>query len=567
MCGIVGFNFRDRELLLRMMKLIEHRGPDQHAGILISNFSLGHQRLSIIDLSEKGRQPMCNEEGDKWVVFNGEIYNFKSIREDLERRGHKFRSNTDTEVIIHAYEEYGYDCVNHFNGMFAFAILDNKRLFIARDHVGIKPIYYYFDKRRFIFASEIKALLEADVNVAVNYNSIDLLLTYRTVPGNETLFCNIKKLLPGHYLIFENNEITSKQYYQPEIYERGSLDEDVLANEFLELFKKSVERMMVADVPVGAFLSGGLDSSCVVGMMRRLKGEVKTFTAGFNEEHDELEYAKKVAEYFNTDHHEVVISYDEMTKSFDDVVYHMDEPIADPAAFPVCFVSKLAREKVKVALFGEGADELFAGYEKYKILNEYFFPLRRYLQTDRLLTSGRKRIYHKGGNVDSVMSNYFHKNWNLNNALLFDFKEILPNFQLMKVDKMTMMHSLEGRVPFLDREIVDFAFGLPLRYKLNNGVGKYIVRKAMKDIIPKEIAFGGKRVFFTPLKKWFDNGLRDVAIERFEKTELFNKRNILKLLNKESNSLRRYKYSNQLWSLLMIESWFGKFIKEDKVVI
>ena len=567
MCGIVGYNFQDKELLKKMMHSLSHRGPDQRGGVVTKDFSLGHQRLSIIDLSKKGKQPMCNEEGDKWIVFNGEIYNFKSIREDLERRGHKFRSNTDTEVIIHAYEEYGYDCVNHFNGMFAFAILDHKKLFIARDHVGVKPIYYDFNNGRFIFASEIKALLEAGINAAVNYNSIDLLLTYRTVPGNETLFCNIKKLLPGHYLIFEDNEIISKSYYQPKIYERENLNEDVLTNEFLELFKKSVERMMVADVPVGAFLSGGLDSSCVVGMMCRLKGEVKTFTAGFNEEHDELEYAKKVAEHFNTDHHEVVISYDEMTKSFDDVVYHMDEPIADPASFPVCFVSKLAREKVKVALFGEGADELFAGYEKYKILNEYFFPLRRYLQTDRLLTSSRKKIYYKEGNVDSIMGNYFHKNWNLNNALLFDFKEILPNFQLMKVDKMTMMHSLEGRVPFLDREIVDFAFNLPLKYKLNNGVGKYIIRKAMKDIIPKEIAFGEKRVFFTPLKKWFDNGLRDVAIERFEKTELFNKRNILKLLNKESNSLRRYKYSNQLWSLLMIESWFGKFIKEDKVVI
>lgn len=567
MCGIVGFNFRDRELLIKMMDTLHHRGPDQKGGMIFGNFSIGHKRLSIIDLSEKGKQPMSNEGGNKWIVYNGEIYNYKEIREDLKKKGHIFRSNTDTEVIIHAYEEYSYSCVNLFNGMFAFAISDGKKLFLARDHVGIKPLYYYFDNKRFIFASEIKALLKADVNVTVNYNSIDLLLNYRTVPGDETLFCNIKKLLPGCYLIFEDDKIISKQYYQPRMYERNRPNENLLANEFLELFKKSVERMMVADVPVGAFLSGGLDSSCVVGMMRRLKGEVKTFTAGFNEEHDELKYAKRVAEYFNTDHHEVIIDYDEMTKRFDDVVYHMDEPVADPAAFPVCFVSKLAREKVKVALLGEGADELFAGYEKYKILNESFFPLRRYLQTDRLFTSSKKKIYQKGSNVDSIMSNYFNKSWNLNNALLFDFKEILPNFQLMKVDKMTMMHSLEGRVPFLDREMVDFAFSLPLKYKLNKSVGKYIMRKAMKDIIPKEIAFGEKRIFFTPLKKWFDNGLRDVAIEKFEKTELFNKRNILKLIHKESNSLRRYKYSNQLWSLLMIETWYQQFVKKYEVVV
>ena len=212
MCGIVGYNFQDKELLKKMMHSLSHRGPDQHGGIVTKDFSLGHQRLSIIDLSDKGRQPMCNEEGDKWVVFNGEIYNFKELREDLEKSGHKFKSDTDTEVILHAYEEYGYDCVNHFNGMFAFAILDNKKLFIARDPVGIKPLYYYFDNGRFIFASEIKALLEAGISAAVNYNSIDLLLTYRTIPGNETLFCNIKKLLPGHYLIFEDKEIISKQY-------------------------------------------------------------------------------------------------------------------------------------------------------------------------------------------------------------------------------------------------------------------------------------------------------------------------------------------------------------------
>ena len=566
MCGIVGFNFRDKELLRRMMDSVSHRGPDQRGGIITKDFSLGHQRLSIIDLSEKGKQPMCNEEGDKWVAFNGEIYNFKEIREGLEKKGHQFKSNTDTEVIIHAYEEYGPDCVKLFNGMFGIGIVDGKKLVLARDPVGIKPVYYYFYGNKFIFGSEIKAILEHEIKVSVNYGAVDSLLSYRIMPGEGTLFKNIKKLLPGHYLVYEDNKISIKRYYNLEV-SKDNWGEEVLVDKFKELFKKSVERRLISDVPLGAFLSGGLDSSCVVGMMSKLKGNVKTFTAGFNEEHDEMPYAKKIAEYFGTEHNEVYINYEDMTKKFDKIVWHMDEPIADPAVFPVYFVSKLAREKVKVALFGEGADELFAGYSKYEILNSRFSPLKKYLQTDRIFTKDKQKIFPQGTNVDPVMENYFEGNWDLNNALKFDFKEILPNFQLMKVDKMTMMNGLEGRVPFLDKEMVDFAFRLPLELKHNGNFGKYLIRKSMEGIVPKEILFGEKRVFFTPLKKWFDNGLREFASDKLKDTEIFEKGNALKLINKEKNSFRRYKYSNQLWSLLMIESWFEQFIKKDKVVM
>lgn len=565
MCGIVGFNFRDKELLIKMMGSISHRGSDQKGGVLLQNFSLGHQRLSIIDLSEKGKQPLCNEEGDKWIVYNGEIYNFKEIREDLEKLGHKFRSDTDTEVIIHAYEEYGYNCVNVFNGMFAFAISDGKKLFLARDPVGIKPLYYYFENGSFIFASEIKAFFHAGIAPNINHDSLNLLLSYRTVLGESTLFQNIKKLLPGHYLVYENNDISLSKYFQLDIVEKD-ISGEVLVTKFRELFNKSVNRMLVADVPVGAFLSGGLDSSCVVAMMSKVSNHVKTFTAGFNEEHDEMKYAKKVSEHYGTEHHEVYINYDDMTKIFDDVVYHMDEPIADPAIFPVCFVSKLAKDKVKVALFGEGADELFAGYSKYNIINSSFFPMRRYVKTDQLFTSDKNKFFNYEGNTNGTAVNYIGKSANLNNALLFDFKEILPNFQLMKVDKMTMMHSLEGRVPFLDKEIVKFAFQLPAKYKLHNGTGKYIIRKSVEGIVPKEILWGEKRIFFTPLKKWMDEGLRDIAIERLMKTEIFDKRNVLKLIHKENNSLRRYKYSNQLWSLLMIETWYQQFVKKHEVI-
>ena len=566
MCGIVGFNFRDKELLRKMMNSVKHRGPDQGGGIISENFSLGHQRLSIIDLSERGKQPMCNEEGDKWVAFNGEIYNFKEIRDELEKKGHRFKSNTDTEVIVHAYEEYGPKCVNLFNGMFGFAIVDGKKLFIARDPVGIKPVYYYLDKGKFIFSSEIKAILEHDLKVEVNSDGIDNLLSYRIVPGEETLFKNVKKLLPGHYLMYEEGKVVVRKYYNLE-FEIEDWGEEVLVKKFKDLFVKSVERRLIADVPLGAFLSGGLDSSCVVGIMSKLQGNVKTFTAGFNEEHDEMPYAKKIAEHFGTEHEEVYIDYEDMTKKFDNIVWHMDEPIADPAVFPVYFVSKLAREKVKVALFGEGADELFAGYSKYEILNKRFSPLKKYLQTDRVFTNDKNKFFFQGTNVDSVIESYFEGNWNLNNALKFDFKEILPNFQLMKVDKMTMMNGLEGRVPFLDKEMVEFASKLPLGLKHNGKWGKYLIRKSMEGVVPKEILFGEKRVFFTPLKKWFDSGLREFAIDKLNKTEIFDKRNVLKLIKKEENSFRRYKYSNQLWSLAMVESWFEQFIKKEKIII
>ena len=566
MCGIVGFNFRDKELLRKMMNSVKHRGPDQGGGIISENFSLGHQRLSIIDLSERGKQPMCNEEGDKWVAFNGEIYNFKEIRDELEKKGHRFKSNTDTEVIVHAYEEYGPKCVNLFNGMFGFAIVDGKKLFIARDPVGIKPVYYYLDKGKFIFSSEIKAILEHDLKVEVNSDGIDNLLSYRIVPGEETLFKNVKKLLPGHYLMYEEGKVVVRKYYNLE-FEIEDWGEEVLVKKFKDLFVKSVERRLIADVPLGAFLSGGLDSSCVVGLMSKLEGNVKTFTAGFNEEHDEMPYAKKIAEHFGTEHNEVYIDYEDMTKNFDKIVWHMDEPIADPAVFPVYFVSKLAKEKVKVALFGEGADELFAGYSKYEILNKRFSPLKKYLQTDRVFTNDKNKFFFQGTNVDSVIESYFEGNWNLNNALKFDFKEILPNFQLMKVDKMTMMNGLEGRVPFLDKEMVEFASKLPLGLKHNGKWGKYLIRKSMEGVVPKEILFGEKRVFFTPLKKWFDSGLREFAIDKLNKTEIFDKRNVLKLIKKEENSFRRYKYSNQLWSLAMVESWFEQFIKKEKIII
>jgi len=561
MCGIIGFNWEDKKLIRKMMKVVEHRGPDQSGYYTDKNISLGHQRLSIIDLSDKGKQPMSNENGNLLLIYNGEIYNFKELRKELERKGHRFKSNTDSEVILHAYEEYEEKCLERFNGMFAFCLYDiNKKIFfLARDKVGIKPLYYYFKDNKFIFASEIKAILEHSIKREINLDSLNKILSFRIIPGEDSILKDIKKLLPGHYLVYKDNKIEINGY---------DVNLDYNKN-FLDLFEDSVKKEMIADVPIGAFLSGGLDSSSIVGMMSKISNNVRTFTAGFNQERDEFKYAKRVAEYFGTDHYEVLVDYDDMNKNFDKILYHMDEPILNPAIFPVYFVSKLAKKGVKVVLTGDGADELFAGYTKYNILKyPKFVPnmIKReiYIRyADRIFKKEKKSLLKfQVNDVNNIIRNYFYEKSNINGGLSFDFKESLPNFELMKVDKMTMANSLEARVPFLDMRIVKFSEKLNENEKLKNKVGKYFLRQNIKDIIPKEIIEGNKRTFFTPQKEWFNNGLREIASNDLEKSELFNKEFIKKLFEKEKNSFRRYKYSNQLWCLLIIEKWHSKWIEK-----
>lgn len=560
MCGIAGFSWNDKALLKKMCDSIAHRGPDQAGYYEDKEISLGHRRLSIIDLSEKARQPMFNENDSIALVYNGEIYNFKGLRADLEKKGHRFRSETDSEVIIHCYEEYGEKCVQMFNGMFAFALWDSerKKLFLARDRAGIKPLYYWFDERRLIFASEIKAILECEeVKKQVNRESLSQFLGRKVVFGQNTLFEGIKKLLPGHFAIFSKGRMGIQQYYSLEFTEEGR------ENDFEKTFDKVVSDMLVADVPLGVFLSGGLDSSLVTAFMARHQKKVSTFTVGFGLKTDEFKYARQVADKFATDHHELEIGFDDMTKILDNVVWHMDEPIADPAILPTFIMSQFARKKATVCLIGEGSDELFAGYSKYRLAK--LLPKRAYFSIADVVfgNSEKKRLlaeeyFRKDSR--NYLKPYYKISNNLCSAMAFDFREIMPNFQLMKVDKMTMANSLEARVPFLDNRIMEIGEKMKNSQKLKGKMGKLLLRESAKSILPPSFAADKKRSFYTPVRDWLNTELKDIAEEELSNSVLFNSTYVNKVFKCQKDSKRRYKYSMQIWMLYLIEKWHRAYI-------
>ncbi|MBR9683463.1 asparagine synthase (glutamine-hydrolyzing), partial [Candidatus Woesearchaeota archaeon] len=370
MCGICGFNWEDKELLKGMTSIIRHRGPDSGGLYTNQNISLGHRRLSIIDLSAAGRQPMCNKEGNVWITYNGEIYNFPEIRKVLEEKKYRFDSNTDTEVVLHAYQELGEGCLQYFDGMFAFAIWDQdkKELFLARDRLGIKPLYYYWDGQKFIFASEIKALLLAGIPRKVNLRAAKQYLQLRYIPGEDTLFKGIKKLLPGHTLTLKDGKIEIKQFWNlpvPKINKSGLTE---TAECIKRSLSSSVGKRLIADVPVGVYLSGGIDSAAITAFAAQFQKEpVKTFSVGFDYDNkvDELNKAKAIAQHLQTDHHEIVVDGN-ISPLLPKLIWHLDMPHGDPVIIPQFKLSQLASQKVKVVLSGEGADELFAGYVQYK---------------------------------------------------------------------------------------------------------------------------------------------------------------------------------------------------------
>ncbi|MEK6900782.1 MAG: asparagine synthase (glutamine-hydrolyzing), partial [Nanoarchaeota archaeon] len=389
MCGIVGFSgFEDTKLLQEMTSLLSHRGPDQSGSYTDEFVSLGHRRLSIIDLSEDGKQPMSNEDDTIWIVFNGEIYNYKELRVKLEERKHTFKSKTDTEVIIHAYEEYGEKCVELFNGDFAFAIYDvnKKSLFMARDRLGIKPLYYTVVDGHFYFASEIKAILSSpEVKRKVNVQALNFYLTFFANPLAETMFQGIYKLLPGHTLRWEQGKVTIEKYWDLEM-KPQKMSLSTAQEELQRLLRDSVEKRLMSDVPLGVYLSGGVDSGSVVSLMSTFSEKIKTFSVGF-EGHSELSQAKITADYFNTDHTEMVLGTDAI-KALPEVVWHQDEPMGDPTSIPTYFLSQEAKKNVTVVLTGEGADEQFAGYEQEKFMmlhQQYVRKLPAWMRKSMLL--------------------------------------------------------------------------------------------------------------------------------------------------------------------------------------
>ncbi|MEK6964464.1 MAG: asparagine synthase (glutamine-hydrolyzing) [Nanoarchaeota archaeon] len=628
MCGILGFNWEDKRLARKMADSIEHRGPDDRAHYSDKGITLAMNRLAIIDL-KKGLYPITNEDQDLFVVFNGEIYNFKEVRAELERKGHRFITNTDAEVITHGYEEWGMDCVTRFNGMFAIALWDTKKklLFLARDRMGVKPLYYHWNHGKFIFASEIKAILEHSIPRKVNLQGLSWFLSFRCNPSLETMFEGIYKLAPGYTLVLQNKKLTIKPYWKQVIQpDTDGKSASFYAQQLHDLLLKSVERRMMSDVPLGVYLSSGIDSSGVVGLMHELDvPNIKTFTVGFGSKHysDELNMAKFTAEHFGTDHQEVWVSPD-TTKVLPKVVYHLDEPMADPTSIPTYLLSKEAKKKVTVVLTGEGADEQFAGYPQY-----HFMMLKqRYLRSHLLRKMLKKAVdlspawamntvFKYAGNLGKEGirrgTNFLHapsdldaytqvvshfteeekkevftsnvnqrlKNFSTNQVLskeqftgkkdllaemlYFDNKTLLTENLLMKVDKNTMAASIEAREPYLDLNVVEFAGQIPSKYKLHGSTEKWIQRKAFAHTLPREVLKRKKTHFFVPLDTWMDEGLREFAQSHLNAKDLkqqgyFNPDYVDKVFDKINES--KLFYTRQLWCLLSFQLWHEQYLEK-----
>lgn len=624
MCGIVSIINKDGSrvelsLLSNMASKISHRGPDEEGHLIEGPIGFYHKRLAIIDLIS-GQQPMTRDSVS--VVFNGAIYNYKELRESLKKSGHTFQTNSDTEVILELYKEYGPGCVEHMNGMFAFLIYDRiqKRLIAARDHFGIKPLYYYENQDNLIFASEIKALLEhPSVKIEPDYNSIQDYIVLQYVLGAETLFKDIKKILPGHYHVIDLKSFNAKpvKYWEPNFSVDNSHTEDYFINKLREKLEDTVNIQLRSDVPVGCYLSGGIDSSIITLLTSRfLKGQLKTFTGAFQEgpEFNELAYAREVGNLCNAEMYEVYPKEDEFIELIPKLIYHMDEPAAGPGLFPQYIVSRLASKEVKVVLGGQGGDEIFGGYARYVIAyleqalkgaifetnveGEHIVSLRSILPNlpylkqyipmlqsfwkDDLFESMDKRYFQSidrsegdwniltedfkmNMSIENIFSR-FQKIFNhpdtlsyYNKMVHFDMVSSLPAL-LHVEDRVTMAVSLESRVPLLDHRIVDLITRIPPRMKFKGAEMKYILKRSVKDILPAKIlARKDKMGFPVPLHIWARNRLQDffkdiLLSPTCRDRGLFNYDNVERLIENEDAFGRR------LWGLLNLELWFRQFI-------
>jgi asparagine synthase (glutamine-hydrolysing) len=635
MCGINGIAFSSRSrrrvdatVLKSMRDVITHRGPDDEGIFIDEGIGLGHRRLSIVDVAS-GHQPMASNDGSLHITYNGEIYNHADYREPLIARGHVYRTHCDTETILHLYAEYGSACVEHLRGMFAFAIWDrNKReLFIARDRLGVKPLYYvHSEDGSLYFASEIKALLEARaVKPELNFSAFSDYLANHATSGEDTLFVNVKRLMPGHTLTWREGEIKINNYWDVSFAKTandGRSDQDYIA-EWSELFKKSVQLRLMADVPLGMFLSGGIDSSAIAAVMSTLVDEpIKTFSVAFAErEANELEYARVVARAFKTDHHEVVVSPEEFFTALPELIWHEDEPLAHPSSVALFFVSRLASQHVKVVLTGEGSDELMAGYARYRktILNLalgeryhrmvpagvrdlirtqiegmtgsklrsklrrtflnlspdiesiYFDNFAVFPRSDQHQLLTRDTIDRIGGidpyaGVRRVLSDTDATSL-LDRLLYADIKTYLHEL-LMKQDQMSMAASVESRVPFLDHKLVEFTSSLPERLKLNRWTTKYVLRQSMKGVLPEQILTRPKMGFPVPIGSWFRGAYAHVLDEyvlgsRARERGIFNPQFVRALVNQHQHGAANN--SERLWSLVNLEMWQRRFIDGEDI--
>lgn len=631
MCGICGKIYNDREkqvdpaLIRRMCSVLEHRGPDDEGVFTRANVGLGHRRLSILDLSPAGHQPMGNEDGSILLVMNGEIYNYRELRDELAAKGHRFSSQTDSETIIHLYEEEGTACLQKLYGMFAFALWDSNRqlLFLARDRLGKKPLVYSLNGDCLLFASEIKSLLcDPAVQRQVDPAALHQYLTYQYVPAPLTIFSAIRKLPPAHYMLYQNGSVTTHRYWELSYAKKliyPTLRE--YREHFLEVFQEAVRIRLRSDVPFGAFLSGGIDSSFVVAVMSSmLDRPVKTFSIGFEEkEYDEIPYARMVARRYETDHHEFTVTPD-IQDLLPKLVWHYNEPFADSSAVPTWYLAQMTRKHVTVALNGDGSDECFAGYIRYadtrtaamfqkiascaglpllqraldlvpesKQQHSFLERLRRFVRLlcsdaphwhmryiSQFNTTEKARLYTKPfretvENIDSAdltAALYAAADGSacVDKLLFAEVMSYLPEDLLVKVDIASMAHSLEARSPFLDHRVMEFAAALPPKLKFNGRETKYFLKQILADFVPAEILSREKMGFGVPIDRWLRHELREMTRDLLlDKTATgrgyFEPAEVQRLLDEHNSG--RVNHCYRIWNLLCLELWHRAYMDQQ----
>jgi asparagine synthase (glutamine-hydrolysing) len=620
MCGIVGYNNEDPVLIGKLCDLLHHRGPDDSGYYSDESFSFGQTRLSIIDITDAGHQPMfyssetgaCSEKHrtehrsdfsnqTAGIVFNGEIYNYHELKEELGKAGYNFSTHSDTEVVLAAYLEWGSTCVEHFNGMWAFCIYDirNGMLFLSRDRLGIKPLYYYSDDGKFMFGSEMKVFFQANLDLSINPVSLNHYMYFGYSPRSRSVLSKVQKLLPGHNLVYDlrNKAIRSNNSYWNIRFHPEQITFEDAQEKIYSLLDDSVQKRMLADVPVGAFLSGGLDSSVIVYFMRKYNPELKTFSINFDhDDFNESKWAKIVAGKFGTDHYEISFSSSDVRKLIDELPLYFDDPFGDASMIPTYLVSKVAADHVKVCLSGTGSDELFAGYPRYreiqmlhslrkmpgfakkaaalayKILDpdkagklDMLLSLKNKKQLYLMLLSHMFRNRKESGEVPCLkeLEHYFQQESNLSAVQYFDQISYLPDDLLVKEDRATMANHLEGRVPFIDYRLVDFANSLDRKYLLYKGTGKYILKKTFEGKIPDEIINRRKQGFGVPLVHYFRNELKTFAEEiLFEHSgnDYFKKEELQILWKKHQQG--KSDYSPLFWNIIMYKKWDELWMKK-----
>lgn len=614
MCGINGFNFKDQSLIQAMVKKTSHRGPDDCGFFVDENISLGHNRLSIIDLSAAGHQPMLSQDNNLAITYNGEIYNFLEIKKELEAKGYTFKSKTDTEVILFGFQEWGVKVFEKLNGIFSLAIWDkrNETLYLARDPFGVKPLYYYWQNNKFIFSSEIKSILEHPIKKVLNTKALNVYFRFLYIPEPETAFQNIFKLPAGNYLILKNKQVDIRRYYQLPLAKEYT-DYQQAKNDLRQTFDQAVKSQLMSDRPLGLFLSGGFDSTAILGAMQQhAQQPIKTFTVGFKTDIDYEKYnadailAKKTTEYYHTDHQQIDISTQDIIDNFFKVAYQMDDLVSNHIQVANYLLANFAKQKVDVILGGDGGDELFAGYERY-YLNYWIDRWQRFPQQlrDNFLTRNIAKIAKKDSllqkiNTSDPQSRFFsymaqkesqvasvlHQEVNdrqavddywqpffvdigqdyTKDSMMLDIKTWLAEESLLRSDKLSMAWALEQRVPILDKNMVELAFKIPTKWKINNRQqGKKIYIEALRDYFPDYLMEEKKRGWFSPAAKWLRGDLKDFAQEllspNFNRdTQQYLDFDKINILFDGHISQREYAL-NMIWAVMTFQAWYKEYFE------